>query len=85
MNYRTAVALRRLFIFVSFALVGVGSVQTQNPVVFFAGMPMVLMIYTDTCFNCKSVIFFDHGKSYWRSWLNPLYVPKTCSKCSHEI
>ncbi|WGU40827.1 hypothetical protein [Phenylobacterium sp. NIBR 498073] len=70
--------------FVTLALLGVALLRENDPVFLFAGMPLVMMIYTDTCLGCGNVLFFCQGKTFW-TWMNPLYVPKICPKCAAEI
>lgn len=84
MTFRTSVAIRRALIFVSFGFLIAGAAITENPLVFFTMFPVVLLAVTDVCFGCGNVLFFVRGNTFW-SWVNPLYVPKSCPKCRREI
>lgn len=84
MKYRIAVGIRRMLIYTAFALFVVAMVRDHNPVWLFAGMPLIMIIYTDTCLSCGNVLFFCGGKTFWAR-MNLLYVPKNCPKCASEI
>ena len=84
MKYRIGVGARRMLIYAAFTLFVVAMVRNDNPVWLFAGMPLVMIIYTDTCLSCGNVLFFCRGKTFWAR-MNLLYVPKNCPKCASEI
>ena len=83
-NNRKLIGVRRVLVLSAFMLVGFSFMRFESLLILSVGLPLVALIYTDLCHRCGAVLFFQRGRT-WRGWVDPLYVPQTCSRCGSEI
>lgn len=82
-SYRSAVSIRRALVLLAVGMIFIAFLRTNYYLSILSAMPVIIMVFTDTCKNCGSVLFFQRGDTLG-TWLNPLYVPRKCKNC-HEI
>ena len=80
MKTRTGAAIRRALVLSAFVLGIVGSIQSQNILVFVSAGLSSFALAVDYCPTCKLPFIVMRGHNIVHL-LNPFYVPKVCPRC----